>query len=161
MVRALRHLLIPDWLALRAFPSSTLNKIEEAVRASEATHRGEIRFAVEAGLPLGYLSRAPRARAEDVFAALRVWDTAENTGVLVYVQLVDRDIEVVADRGIAARVKQEEWEAICQGMEAAFREGRFEQGSLECIARITALLREHFPARPADRNELPDRPAIL
>jgi uncharacterized membrane protein len=161
--RIAAHLLAPEWLARRAFPRRTLDRIAAAVRDSEKLHTGELRFAVEAGLPLPALLRdhAPRARAEEVFAQLRVWNTEHNSGVLVYVQLVDRKIEIVADRGISARVAQHEWDAICRAMEGAFRARRFEAGALEAVDSITRLLARHFPARGEKPNELPDRPALL
>ena len=104
---------------------------------------------------------APRERAIEVFSRLRVWDTAHNRGVLIYIQLVDRDIEIVADRGINAKVEQREWEEICHRMESAFRAGRFEAGALEGIREITALLARHFPPRDTNPDELPDRPVVL
>jgi uncharacterized membrane protein len=100
-------------------------------------------------------------RAEDVFSQLHVWDTEYNSGVLIYVQLVDRRIEIVADRGIAAKVEQAEWNTICRAMEQAFKEGRFAEGALQAIERITALLARHFPPRGKNPNELPDKPAVL
>ena len=108
--RMLKHLFTPDWVALRAFPRATLNRIREAIGQSEKSHDGELRFAVEAGLDFLPLLRgiAPRQRAVDVFSMLRVWDTERNSGVLIYVQLVDRRIEIVADRGISAKVEQGE-----------------------------------------------------
>jgi len=96
-----------------------------------------------------------------VFALLDVWDTEENTGVLIYVQLVDRAIEIVADRGIAKRVPQAEWDAICRAMERAFRAHRYEQGALEAIGTVTAILARHFPPGAANPNELPDKPVVL
>ncbi len=161
--RIAAHLLAPEWLVRRAFPRRTLDRIAAAVHDSEKLHSGELRFAVEAGLPLPELARdvAPRARAEEVFARLRVWNTEHNSGVLVYVQLVDRKIEIVADRGISSKVAQHEWDAICRSMEAAFRARRFEAGALEAIGSITHLLARHFPARGEHRNELPDRPVVL
>jgi uncharacterized membrane protein len=161
MRRALKHLFIPHWVALRPFTRPVLRKIEQAVKASERSHRGEIRFAVEGPLHLAHLRVATRARARQVFGQLGVWDTEENTGVLIYVQLVDRRIEIVADRGIAARVKQPEWDAICRAMERAFKAGRFEAGALDAIQAITAILSRHFPASGANPNELPDKPAVL
>ena len=92
---------------------------------------------------------------------LRVWDTEENSGVLIYLQLVDRRIEIVADRGISAKVEQATWDAICHRMEEAFRGGRFERGVLDGVREITALLVRHFPARGANPDELPDKPAVL
>lgn len=161
--RILRHLLAPHWTARFAFSRAALARIGAAVTASEARHRGEIRFVVEGGMPFDDLRRSvhARARAEELFARLRVWDTEGNSGVLLYVQLVDRRIEIVADRGIAGRVAQSEWDAICRGMEAAFRERNFEAGALAAIERVTALLVAHFPAGGDNPNELPDRPVVL
>ena len=161
--RIAKHLFTPDWAARRAFSRAALRRIGEAVRASEREHMGELRFAVETGLELHALLRglSTRARAEEVFARLRVWDTAHNSGVLIYVQFVDRRIEIVADRGISARVSQSEWDAICRGMESAFRERRFEHGALEAIDRVTRLLAKHFPPRGENPDELPDKPVVL
>ncbi|OGA24641.1 MAG: hypothetical protein A3I02_01645 [Betaproteobacteria bacterium RIFCSPLOWO2_02_FULL_67_26] len=161
--RILKHLFMPDWLARRPFPEAALARIGQAIGDSERTHEAELRFVLEAGLDLVDLLRGmtPRQRAERVFAAQRVWDTERNSGVLLYLQLVDRDIEIVADRGIAGLVRQEEWEAICQRMEEAFRAGRFEAGTVEGIRDITALLVRHFPARGHNPDELPDKPLLL
>jgi uncharacterized membrane protein len=161
MVRLARHLLIPDWWARKAFPPQALERIGRAISGSERLHRGEICFAVEGGLPLQALSASCRARAEELFGLLRAWDTEDNSGVLIYVQLVDRDIEIVADRGIAKRVAQSEWEEICRGMEAAFREEKFLQGTMEAIERVTTLLARHFPSEGLNANELPDRPRLV
>ncbi len=161
--RMFRHLLTPHWVVNRAFSRNVLAAIEAAIAASEKTHDGELRFAVEASLhpqPLWH-GQSTRQRAEELFGALRVWDTEHNSGVLIYVQLVDRRIEIVADRGIAARVAQPEWDAICRRMEAAFRERRFEAGALAAIAEITALLARHFPPQGDNPNELSDKPVIL
>jgi uncharacterized membrane protein len=156
-------LFAPDWLVYRAFPRAALKRIEAAIRQSEAAHRGELRFAVEAGLDLLPVLRGltPRQRALDVFSRLRAWDTEENSGVLIYVQLLDRDIEIVADRGISAKVGQAQWDAICHRMEEAFRARRFEAGVLEGITEVTTLLTTHFPARSENPDELPDRPVVL
>ncbi len=161
--RIFRHLLAPHWIVRRAFSRRALDAIEIAVRTSEETHDGELRFAVEAGLHPLPLARGQtaRERAREVFSNLRVWDTAHNSGVLIYVQLVDRRIEIVADRGIDAKVAQKEWDAICRRMEAAFREGRFEQGALQAIGEITGLLAQHFPPCGANPNEQPDAPVVL
>jgi uncharacterized membrane protein len=161
--RLVKHLFAPHWIVARAFPRRALAAIGQAIRASEKKHDGELRFAVEAGLhPLPLLrGLTARRRAHDLFAGLRVWDTAHNSGVLIYVQLVDRRIEIVADRGISAQVQQHEWEAICRRMEAAFRERRYEAGALAAIGEITTLLARHFPPHGGKTNELPDRPVVL
>ena len=161
--RILRHLFTPDWIVHRAFPRAALDGIEAVVKASEASHRGEIRFAIEAGLDLLPLLKeiSPRERAVEVFSQLRVWDTAENSGVLIYVQLVDRDVEIVADRGISAKVGGQEWQAICLRMQDAFRARRYEQGVIEGIRQITVLLTRHFPPGANDADELPNQPVVL
>lgn len=163
MFRYLRHLVAPGWILKRAFPPRVMAAIEEAVQASETLHRGEIRFVVEAGLDLADLRHggATRERAVEVFSRLRVWDTEENTGVLIYVQWVDRRVEIVADRGVTARVAQAEWDGICRVMETAFREGRFEEGAVHAVTAVGALLSREFPASPDNPNELSDRPVLL
>jgi len=149
------------------FPAATLDAIEQAIARAEKTHGGEIRFAIETGLtPLHILNgMAPRARALEVFASLRVWDTESNNGVLIYVQLADRAVEIVADRGFKGRVIPAEWEAVCRLMEDHFRAGRFQTGSIAGVDAIGNLLARHFPAtveRPApSHNQLPDRPTLL
>ena len=156
--RVARHLLIPDWWAHRVFPMAVLQHITDAVSASEKLHRGELCFVVEGDLHLSALLRGitPRERAEALFAQLGVWDTEENSGVLIYVQLIDRAIEIVADRGINAKVARTKWEGITAGMQSEFRAGRYEQGALEGIASITTLLTEHFPVTGENPDELPD-----
>ena len=163
MLRIIKHLLIPAWFARRLLPKASLVRIEAAIRESELTHRGELRFAMEASLDLLPLLRGqtPRARALEVFSDLRVRDTEENSGVLVYLQLVDRDFEIVADRGINARVTQDEWETICRRMEHALRERRFEAGVITGLRDITALLTRHFPARAGNTDELSNKPVVL
>ena len=161
--RIARHLLIPDWWAQRVFPKRILDRIDAAVRESERLHRAELRFVIEGDLELSALLRdlTPRERAHEVFAQLRVWDTEENSGVLIYVQLIDHHIEIVADRGVSAKVDQPEWDAICAAMQSAFIAGIFEDGALEAIQAITALLKRHFPAASDNPDELPNRPVRL
>jgi len=155
--------IAPHWLARRVFPAATLKEIEASVSASERHHGGELRFVVEAGLSFMDLWRGitPRGRAAEIFSSLRVWDTEHNSGVLIYLQLIDRRVEIVADRGIAAKVAQQEWDAICRGMEAAFKSGDYRRGALEAIDSVGKLLARHDPAIPGKQNELPDRPVIL
>lgn len=161
--RALKHLFTPGWVVRRAFGDAAFGRIEAAIKASEKRHRGEIRFVVEGALDFVSVVRGltPRERAVHVFSVLRVWDTEENTGVLLYLQLVDRDIEIVADRGIARLIDQSAWEAVCRRMEDAFRAGRYEPGVLAGIEEVSALLSRHFPAGAHNVDELPDRPTVL
>ena len=153
--RLLKHVLMPPWLVRGTFSPAVMHRVEDAVKASERTHRGELCVAVEAGLDLESLWRgqSPRARAEQVFSQLRVWDTAENSGVLLYINWADRDIN--------ARVTQGEWEAICLAIEQSFRAGQFEAGLLEGIRRITRLLAVHFPGASDNVDELFNRPVML
>ncbi|MEA3152448.1 MAG: hypothetical protein QOK44_37 [Betaproteobacteria bacterium] len=161
--RAVHHLVAPPWLVRRAFPKAALDRIEAAVTASEQTHRGEIRFAVEGALEFLPVLHGLTAhqRALDVFSLLRVWDTEENTGVLIYLQVVDREIEIVADRGIAHRIPQHQWDAICRRMETAFAQARYDEGVIAGIAEVSELLARHFPAGTINPDELPNKPAIL
>jgi uncharacterized membrane protein len=147
----------------RAFSGDTLNAIDGAIKAGEGTHRGEIRFVVEGALETAPLLRGQtaRERAIDVFSQMRIWDTERNNGVLIYLLLADRDVEIVADRGIDAKVGPEEWERICRDMEAAFRQADYEGGVIGGIREVSRHLAEHFPPIGDDRNELPDKPVVL
>jgi uncharacterized membrane protein len=161
--RILRHLLATHWVVRRVFPPAVLDAIGQAIKSSEAAHVGQIRFAVESALHVAPLFRGqtPRERAIEVFSLLRIWDTEHNNGVLIYVLLADRAVEIVADRGIHARVDASEWETICRDMERAFAAGLYESGIVEGIQAVTEHLVEHFPASGAGINELPDRPVVL
>jgi uncharacterized membrane protein len=163
MKRALKHLLIPGWLARWPFTPAVLDRIEAAIRASELSHDAELRFVIEGAFDVHHILRGvtARKRAVELFSQLRVWDTKHNSGVLIYVQCVDRHIEIVADRGVAAKLAQHEWDAICRRMEDAFRAGRHEAGALQGTRDITALLAAHFPASASNPDELPDRPVVL
>ena len=161
--RITRHLLLTPWQVNRAFPSDTLVAIDAAIKASEAAHAGEIRFVVEGaldGTPL-FKGQSARERAIEVFSLLRIWDTEHNNGVLIYLLLADRDVEIVADRGIHAKVGLEEWEKICHTMETAFKQANYEGGVVSGIQAVTQHLTTYFPAASAGRNELPDKPVVL
>lgn len=163
LMRILKHLIYPDWLAWQAFPSGSRRAIERAIGESEVRHGGEIRFAVEPNLPLAPLLQgmSARERALEVFGQLGVWNTEQNNGVLIYLLMADRDVEIVADRGLNGRVQAAEWEAICHDMEADFRRGAYEAGVRQGIRAIGELLARHFPRPADDRNELPDRPTLI
>lgn len=161
--RIIRHLSTGRAAVRRVFPPHTLDAIERVIRETEAQHSGQIRFAVEAALELTPLlaGQSARARAEEVFAQLRVWDTEHNNGVLIYLLLADRDVEIVADRGVHARLGQQVWETICHEMEASFRGGKFEEGVLAGIRSVGQHLAHHYPHAGEKVNELPDRPVLI
>jgi len=161
--RMLRHLTHGRAAVRRAFPPSALQAIEAEVRAQEARHRGELRVALEGSLPLGALLRgaSPRDRALALFRTLGVGRTSEGNGVLVYLLLAERVVEIVADQAIARHVPQAEWRRICGVMEERFRRGEFAQGVIAGVQAIGERLAEHCPAGTANPNELPDRPVVL
>jgi uncharacterized membrane protein len=162
--RILRHLLTGHLAVRRLFPVSSLTAIEHAIKQSETSHGGEVCFAVEPALNMPPLLRgqSARERAVEVFSLLRVWDTELNNGVLIYLLLADHDVEIIADRGIDAKVGGDEWERICREMEAAFRQGQFESGVIAGIRAIGSHLQRHFQAGSVGGgNELPDKPVIL
>ena len=164
LLRILRHRWLDDSDVRRALPEAALKRIEDRVAASEKRHTGEIRVCVEAGLPWSYLWRrlTARDRAVALFGKLRVWDTAANNGVLIYLLLAERAIEIVADRGLARQVTPAQWEALIAGMREAFRAGRFEDGLNAAVDAVDALLARHFPLAEgeANPNELPNRPIV-
>jgi uncharacterized membrane protein len=158
-----RHLIEYRWRERRIFTPKVLAAIEQAIKASEATHSGQVRFAVEGaldGAPLLH-DQSARERALDIFSRLRIWDTAHNNGVLIYLLLADRRVEIVADRGIDEKVGASGWEKICRDMESDFRSGNFEAGVIKGIEAVSQQLAAHFPPDTHRRNELPDKPVVL
>ena len=163
VARIIRHLLQHHWRRRLAFPPETLSNIEQAIKAGEATHAAQLRFVVEGaldGAPL-FRNQPARERALDVFSQLRIWDTAQNSGVLIYLLLADRDVEIIADRGINAMVGRDGWERICRDMETDFRAGDFERGVIRGIEAVSRELARHFPKVDGGPNELPDTPVVL
>ena len=161
--RIVRHLLTTDGKLTRTFPEADLAAIEKSTAAGELRHSGEIRFAVEAALDTAALlqGESARERAIEVFANLHVWDTAQNNGVLIYLLLADRDVEIVADRGIHSKVGDAQWEAICRTMETALGQGRYRDAVIKGIEAVAEQLALHFPASGAAVNEVLDKPALL
>lgn len=158
-----RHLLEHRWRVRRDFPPRVLAAIEQAIKAGEGTHSGQIRFVVEGaldGAPL-FRNQPARERALDVFSHLRIWDTHHNNGVLIYLLLADRDVEIVADRGIDAKVGLAGWEQICRSMEADLRAARFEQGVIKGIGAVSRELAKYFPHVAGGPNELSDKPVVI
>ena len=158
-----KHLVEHRWRARRTFPPQALALIEQAIKAGEATHSGQVRFVVEGALdgkPL-FRDQPARERALDLFSQLRIWDTAHNNGVLIYLLFVDHNVEIVADRGIDAKVGSAGWEKICADMEAEFKRSNFEDGVIGGIAAVSRELARYFPADVAGPNELPDAPVVI
>ena len=163
VIRFIKHLISHQWQVQRHFSAEALRTIEKAIAASEKTHAGEIRFVVEAGLhPYEILcKKTPKKRAIELFGRLNIWDTEHNNGVLVYLLLADRDVEIVADRGIDRLVGHEGWEDICREMEKLFRKGQFEAGMLQGIAHISAALEKHYPQTGVSKNEVSNKPLVM
>ena len=161
--RFARHVSMTPWKARSAFPDKVMDAIQHEITEQEKRHHGEVRFVVERELTTAQLwaGLTSRQRAIEVFSMLQVWNTEENTGILVYVLLADHKVEVVADRGIQKRVAAEEWGAIVKTMEAQFRAGQFEAGALAGVRAASDLLARHFPGSADDVNQLPDRPLLI
>jgi uncharacterized membrane protein len=163
LARFWRHVLMHPIRQRRAFPPAALDAIQREVAQQEKRHRGQVVFVVEAELTTAELWRGlgSRERARQVFAAQGVWNTEENNGVLVYLLLADRRVEIIADRGIHARVPAGEWQEICRMMERHFHEGRFSEGAIAGVHAVSGLLARHFPAAGERVNELADRPRLI
>ena len=166
--RLFKHRWQNNNLSRYGLSPDALTHLTQSVQNSERLHSGEIRIYVEAGLPFSYLWRtAPmdqitRCRALGMFGKLRVWDTAHNNGVLIYLLLAERAIEIVADRGLNDKVSPHAWQSVLQDMRITFRRGEFVSGLGLAIQEIHRLLVAHFPLAPGETNpnELPDEPVL-
>ncbi len=161
--RTLRHLRSTRSAAERAFPQATLTALAAAIAAGERTHRGEVRLVIERALPLSaaWSSVSNRQRAIALFADYGIWDTEDNCGVLIYVNLADRKVDIVADRGIDGKIDAATWQAVCSTMTQGFAHGDYHAAALAAVEQVNALLRRHFPSNGARPNELPDQPLML
>lgn len=162
--RMMRHFSTSQFSLRKIFTDEALSAIEQSIHRAESNHDGEICFAVEASLSTNALlsNQTARERALEVFSLLHVWDTECNNGVLIYLLLADRDVEIVADRGLNEKITSTQWESICQRMELAFVQQQFEAGVIEGIHCISTHLNEHFPCDGfVKKNELPNKPIIL
>ena len=175
MLTKLKTILKHVWLdasdADRAVPPEVLARLAKRVAASEARHTGEIRIYIEAALPMSYLWRLGknsllkaliRQRAVMLFGKLRMWDTEHNNGVLIYLQLAERAIEIVADRGVSRHVPDAQWQTMVARMRQNFQQNRYEDGLTQALEEVSALLVTHFPSAsgPTGLNELPDAPVL-
>ena len=162
--RMLRHRWLDEDDTRKSITPELAERLARRVAASEQRHSGEVRIYVEAGLPMSYLWRraTARERAIAMFGKLRVWDTEQNNGVLIYLLLAEHAIEIVADRGLARHVPQAHWQEIVGRMGGAFRAGRYEEGLAQAVDEVSVLLERHFPLAQgaANPNELPDQPML-
>ena len=162
--RILKHRWLDQGDANRAVPVDMVERLMRRVAASEKRHTGEIRICVEAGLPLSYLWRdaSARERALMMFSKLRMWDTQNNNGVLIYLLLADHAIEIVADRGLNHRVTEAQWKAMATNLGAAIRAGRYEDGLTQALEEVSAILVRHFALMPGQGSpdELPNGPIV-
>lgn len=164
LARYFRHWWAED--RRKALDDAALQRLGRWIHDSEQHHSGEIRICVEARLPTRYLLRPhamlriTRERAIAQFGKLRVWDTEDNNGVLIYLLLAERAIEIVADRGICRHVHADVWLQITQTLSAHLQRGQYEEGLAQCLKQVDALLVRHFPVAPGsdNPNELPDMP---
>ncbi len=169
--RLFKHLWFDASDARRAIPPDMLQRLTKRVAASEQRHTGQIRICVEAALPMSYLWRLGsvesmqqliRQRALMVFGKLRVWDTAHNNGVLIYLQLSERAIEIVADRGLTQHIDETQWQALVGRMRSNFQQRLFEDGLTQALEETSALLVAFFPVTEDGQraNELPNEPIV-
>ncbi len=161
--RALRHWKTSAADGRRAFPQETLGAIGAAITEGERTHRSELRLIVEASMPFDaiWAGVSNRQRALALFAEQGVWDTEDNCGVLIYVNLAERKVDIVADRNVNRKIDAATWQAVCRTMTDGFARGQFHDSTLAAVTQVNELLRQHFPANGARRNELPDNPIML
>ena len=159
-----KHLLSTAGGCGGSFRQRCWRAIEAAIKAGEATHSGQVRFVVEGaldGAPL-FRNQPARERALDVFSQLRIWDTAHNNGVLIYLLLADRDVEIVADRGIDAKVGARR---LGENLPARWKrisgQADFERGVIKGIEAVSRELATHFPKVGGGTNELPDAPVVI
>lgn len=168
LTRTLRHLATNRRTGNKAFPVETLKAIQSAIAEGETQHRAEVRLIVEPALDLAasWNGMTSRQRARELFTLYGIWDTEENCGVLIYINLADHQVEIIADRGIARCVPPEGWQAVCRTMTDGFAQRMYHDSAIAGLKQLNALLRTHFPetasqATETPSNQLSDKPILL
>ncbi len=161
--RALRHLFTTSRAGKQAFPETTLQAIQDVITEGEKLHRAEVQLIVEPSLPLSEIweGTSSRERAIELFSLHRIWDTEENSGILIYIDLADHQVEIIADRGISHVTTSEEWRLVCQTMTSGFAEGRYHDSVIAALKLLNNILHAHLPDVEDQPNQLPNRPIIL
>lgn len=161
--RLFAHLRATRKQARTLFPAVTLQALQGCIAAGEKQHRAEIRVIVEAALPLTAIWRgeSARARAHELFSHYRIWDTEENCGILVYINVADHKVEILPDRGVGKALKREDWHTVCQTMTRGFAAGNYHDSLLQAMTQLNHLLTQHFPDQSGHKNQLSDRPLML
>ena len=161
--RALKHWRGTPATARQAFPEATLKAIETAIAEGETEHRAEVRLIVDAALTPGmaYQGVTNRERARELFVQYGVWDTEDNVGVLIYINLAEHQVDIVADRHVGRRITPEQWQAICRTMTAGFAQGNYHDSTVQALGELNSLLQHHFPATGERGNQLPNEPILI
>lgn len=161
--RALRHAFTTTAAGRRAFPPATLKAIQAAIAGGETLHRAEVRLIVEPALPWysAWRGLSARHRARELFSLYRIWDTEENCGVLIYINLADHKVEIIADRGVGRAVAAPDWQAVCQTMTQGFARGEFQDSTIAGLGQLNRILNAQFPTNGVRSNQLSDRPIVL
>lgn len=161
--RLFKHWFTTKSAIKRAFPPESLKAIEVAVTEGERRHRAEVRLIIEHCLPtVAVLARfRPRQRAMTLFSQFRIWDTEENCGVLVYINMADRVVEIVPDRAVMRLVTRDEWRAVCDTITTGFAQGDFRDSLVGAMKQLNDLLGKHYPTIGAHTNQLPNQPIVL
>lgn len=151
-----------QWLRRRHFDEPMLTQIAERIRQAESEHTGELVVAVEARMPSH--EQDARLRALEVYGRLSVWDTPLNSGVLLYLALDSRAIEIIADRGIDA--SRDQWQQVCADLQARLAKADYLEGLMAAVDAIQVILKTQAPLHSDSisddkANVLPNRPVIL
>lgn len=157
--RWLRQLTFVPLLQTRWLDGVAKDTLSQSVTEAEIGHRGEIKLVIENTLPLATAYRQPvRTRAIALFSELGVWDTEENTGVLVYVNLCEHALEIVVDRGINTFVGQEKWQQLCNQAISGIKNNQAIISLQTLLSQIGEQLRLYYQLEDDPQgNELDDR----
>jgi uncharacterized membrane protein len=162
--RLLRHWLTWDGAAKRAFPAALFTEIEAAINRAEREQQCEIVFAVEASLKTSevWAGLTPQQRARRLFGTLGVWDTEANNGVLLYVLMADRSVELVTDRGVRMHIADESWMPMIKDLTNAYKAKEYRHSTLKFFDLLSKRLQQAYPGKAGSvssgENEVSNRP---
>ena len=160
--RWLKHLFFLP-ASKRFFDIQDQHAIAEAVTLAEQGHIGEIQVVIEAYIPASHAYyQNTFLRAKQLFAELGVWDTELNSGILLYINLCEKKVEILVDRGIKTATSDEKWQQICESIVSLMKQKQYRDAVLHGVGEIGEILNKYYDyQQQVNQNELTNAPILL
>lgn len=139
------------------FSDDDFLRISNEIKKIETRTSGEIRVSMKEKRSFSEKKKSLRELAEAEFVKLKMYNTRDKTGILIFILFEDRQFYILADDGINRKVEPDTWNNIRDEMQENFRNGKFLDGIKNGLQKIGGILEKHFPIKEDDTNELSNK----